>query len=157
MVTRRIRADGSVELIAPGARALITRLAPGVLLLLQNGQNDEVTLSLFGELTAEIRQAGSLTVFADARTTKRLAPEVRDKALAWAKEHRPHLRTTTVLVASKLMDMALSVLAMLIGGGLIKIVSTLPDFENRIRAHAPNFQRLPELEPPPTIASATEN
>ena len=95
MVTRRVRADGSVELIAPGARALITRLSPGVLLLLQNGQNDEVTLSLFGELSAEIRQAGSLTVFADARTTKRMPPEVRDKAIAWAKEHRPHLRTTT--------------------------------------------------------------
>ncbi|HVR18369.1 MAG TPA: hypothetical protein VMS65_01690 [Polyangiaceae bacterium] len=127
----------------------IVPLARGVVLLTQVGNNDAVTLASFGELTAEIRRAGSLTVFADARWTKRMSPELRDTAVKWAAEHRSSLRTTTVLVASKLMDMALSVLAMLVGGGLVKTVSEPTEFERRIRQHAPNFSGLPELEAPP--------
>jgi hypothetical protein len=128
-------------------------LAPGVLLLTQVGSSDAVTLASFDELTDEIRRAGSLTVFADARATKRMSSELRDAAVTWATEHRSRLRTTTVLVGSKLMDMALSVLAMLVGGGLIKIVSELTSFENRIRQHAPNFPGLPVLETPPNAPS----
>jgi hypothetical protein len=104
---------------------------------------------LFDELAAEIRRSGSLSVFADARAMKRMSSEVREKALAWAKEHRAHLRSATVLVESKLMDMALSVLGMLIGGGLLKSVTVLADFEAKVLEHAPHLKRLPELEPPP--------
>ena len=129
-------------------------LAPGVLLLTQVGHSDAVTLASFNELTAEIYRAGSLTVFADARWTKRMSSELRDAAVTWATAHRSSLRTTTVLVGSKLMDMALSVLAMLVGGGLLKIVSELASFENRIRQHAPSFGGLPELDPPPLAPSS---
>jgi hypothetical protein len=52
-----------------------------------------VTLALFDELAAEIRHSGSLSVFSDARASKRMTTEVREKSLAWAKEHRPHLRS----------------------------------------------------------------
>ena len=131
----------------------IAPLARGVVLLTQVGNSDAVTLASFEELTAEMRRAGSLTVFADARWTKRMSPEIRDAAVKWATEHRSSLRTTTVLVGSKLMDMALSVLAMLIGGGLVKAVSEPTEFERRIRVHAPNFAGLPELEAPPLAPS----
>lgn len=153
MITRRVNQDGSVDLSAPGARALVIRLAPGVVFLSQAGQNDSVTLALFDELTTEIRRSGSLRVFADARGMKRMTAEVREKSLAWAKEHRAHLGSAMVLVESKLMDMALSVLAMLIGGGLLKSVSVLADFEAKVREHAPHLKRLPELEPPPAASA----
>ena len=149
MITRRVKQAGSVDLSAPGARALVVRLAPGIVFLVQAGQNDTVTLALFDELAAEIRRSGSLSVFADARAMKRMSTEVREQALAWAKEHRSHLRSATVLVESKLMDMALSVLGMLIGGGLLKSVTVLADFEAKLREHVPHLQRLPELEPLP--------
>ena len=129
-------------------------LARGVVLLVQVGNSDAVTLASFEELTAEMRRAGSLTVFADARGTKRMSPEIRDAAVKWANENRSSLRTTTVLVGSKLMEMAMSVLAMLVGGGLMKTVSELSEFERRIRQHAPNFSGLPELEAPPHAPSA---
>jgi hypothetical protein len=131
----------------------IVPLAKGVLLLTQVGNSDAVTLASFEELTAEMRRSGSLTVFADARWTKRMSPELRDTAVKWATEHRSSLRQTTVLVGSKLMDMALSVLAMLVGGGLVKSVSELSEFERRIRVHAPSFSGLPELEAPPLAPS----
>ena len=131
----------------------VVPLARGVVLLTQVGNSDAVTLASFNELTAEIRRAGSLTVFADARWTKRMSSELRDTAMKWAAEHRSSLRTTTVLVASKLMEMALSVLAMLVGGGLVKTVSEVTVFERLIRQHAPNFSGLPELEAPPLAPS----
>jgi hypothetical protein len=124
----------------------ITRLKLGVLLVSQVGQNDDIVLALFDELETELGRAGTLMVFADARVQKRMSPAVRDAAVKWGQKHRAQVGGSVILVSSKLMDMALSILAMLLGGGMMKVVSNEAEFERLIREKAPDFRGLPRLE-----------
>jgi hypothetical protein len=148
MVTRVLLPDGSVELSAPEARLRITRLKPGVILLTQLGNDDDVTRAAFPEFEQEILRAGPLTVFADVRGIRRMSSDVRDFSLSWGRRHRDDVRHATILVGSKIVDMAMSILAMLLGGGLIKVVSDKPTFEDFIRKTCPEFKVLPDIPPP---------
>jgi hypothetical protein len=149
MVTRTILADGAIELSSPEARLRITRLKPGVILLTQLGNDDDVTRASFPEFEQEILRGGSLTVFADVRGIRRMSSEVRDFSLSWGRRHRDQIHHATILVGSKIVDMAMSILAMLLGGGLIKVVSDVQTFEELLRKASPEFGSLPVLEPPP--------
>jgi hypothetical protein len=148
MVTRTLLPDGSVELSAPGARLRVTRLKPGVVLLTQVGNDDDVTRASFVEFEQEIVRSRRLTVFADVRGIRRMSPEVRDFSLSWGRRHRDDVRHATILVGSKVVDMAMSILAMLLGGGLITVVSDPLTFEELVRKKCPDFQGLPEIPPP---------
>lgn len=152
MVTRTKLADGSIELSAPGALLRLTRLRPGVVLLVQLGNDDDMTRAVFTDFEEEIRNAGSLTVFADVRHIRRMSPELRDFSLSWGRRNRSEIRLATILVGSKIVDMAMSILAMLLGGGLIKIVSDARLFEELVRKKVPEFGGLPSLTAPPAQA-----
>lgn len=152
MVTRTTLADGSIELGAPDARLRLTRLRPGIVLLVQLGNDDDMTRALLGEFEEEIKRAGSLTVFADVRHIRRMSPEVRDYTLSWGRRNRSEVELATILVGSKLVGMAMSILAMLLGGGLIKIVSDVRTFEELVRRKVPEFGGLPALTALPARA-----
>src|SRR5690348_9066369 len=104
-----------------------------------------MTRAAFPEFEQEILQAGPLTVFADVRGIRRMSSEVRDFSLSWGRRHRDDIRNATILVGSKIVDMAMSILAMLLGGGLIKVVSDPAAFLELIRKVDPQFAALPEL------------
>lgn len=149
MVTRTTLADGSIELGAPDASLRLTRLRPGVLLLVQVGNDDDMTRAAFSDFEEEIRRAGRITVFADVRGIRRMTPELRDFALSWGRRNRDEIDRATILVGSKIVDMAISILAMLLGGGLIKIVSDVQTFEDLVRKKVPGFAGLQPSAPAP--------
>jgi hypothetical protein len=150
MVARTVLPDGSVELSAPEARLRLTRLKPGVILLTQLGNDDDMTRAVFPEFSNEIKRHGPLTVFADVRGIRRMSSEIRDFSLSWGRQNRDEIEGATILVGSKIVDMAMSILAMLLGGGLIKVMSDVPTFEELIRKVSPAFARLPVLPAPPS-------
>jgi len=53
------------------------------------------------------------------------------------------LKGSHVLVRSKLVEMAMSIVAMLVGGGILKLYSSPPAFLAVVREAAPNFLELP--------------
>ncbi len=55
-----------------------------------------------------------------------------------------------MFVRSRMMDMAISVLGMLVGGG-IKAYSDLASFERAIAENVPGFRRLPEYKDLPPL------
>jgi hypothetical protein len=143
MVNRMTAADGSIEFVGPTARLGMARLRPGVILLTQVGDDEAVTRAMAGEIEEEIQRSGSLTMFADIRGVLHMSPEVRDFSLSWGRRHRSDIKLATILVGSKVVAMAMSLLAMVLGGGLIKIVSDVRTFEELVRDKVPEFGGLP--------------
>jgi hypothetical protein len=147
MAQRTTQAGGTVVL--KGERSLITimHLAPGVLFLQSVGSGSfEVDRLIFEELDRAIETFGSIEIFADSRGQTRMARETRDFAGEWAKPRKDKVKAH-LLVNSKLMEMALSVISM-VSGNPISMYSTEARFITTIQKRVPSF-RLPAL---PTVA-----
>jgi hypothetical protein len=152
MVTRTIGANGSIELVASGARTRITRLRPGIVLLTQIGDDEAMTRATAEELEQEIQRSGRLTIFVDVRGVPHMSSGVRDFSLSWGRLHRPEVERATILVGSKVVGITMSLLAMVLGGGLIKVVSDARTFEELVRDKVPEFGVLPESPAPSASA-----
>jgi hypothetical protein len=61
----------------------------------------------------------------------------------WVKQNRPQLTATHMLIRSRMMDMAISVLVMVIGSEMIRTHSTRSTFEAAISERVPGFRSLP--------------
>jgi hypothetical protein len=142
MVTRTIGTNGSIELAAHDARASVTRLRPGIVLLTHIGDDEAVTRAVAGELEREIQYSGRLTIFVDVRGIPHMGSGVRDFCLSWGRLHRSEVELATILVGSKLVGITMSLLAMVLGGGLIKVVSDVHTFEELVRKQVPEFVGL---------------
>jgi hypothetical protein len=90
-------------------------------------------------LEEEIERCQPLKIFADLSTLTRVAGETREKASAWAKGRRTHVEATHLLVRSKLVEMAFSVIGMLVSGRF-KIYSNGDEFYSVLRAEVPDFK-----------------
>jgi hypothetical protein len=102
------------------------------------------------ELEVELRRAGALTVFADLREASRMPAESREVVTAWMQANRQQLKCSHVLVSSKLLEMAMSIIGMLVGGGLLKVYSQPKAFLEAVRAAAPDLLALPAIDQPST-------
>jgi hypothetical protein len=152
--SRQVQPDGTVLIAGPSIRFRVQVLKPGFLLLTAAGgrssnradaQAEQIMLK---ELDRELKSAGALTVFADLRKTLRMSSESRDVASSWMRENRERLKGSHVLVGSKLLEMALSIVGMLVGGGILKVYSQPRAFLDLVREVAPELLELPIIARP---------
>ena len=149
---RSTLADGSLCFRTSKFSQVVTRLGPGHVLVAGIGYNDGRCAPLITEeLDRMIARAGKLTPFVDLSRQTGQASVGREWWAEWAKKNRPNLVGTHMLVTSRLMDMAISVLGMLVGGG-IHTYSSPAAFEAAIAEAVPGFRRptypdLPALLP----------
>ncbi|MEO6600921.1 MAG: hypothetical protein ABIQ16_13665, partial [Polyangiaceae bacterium] len=69
----------------------------------------------------------------------------------WVKQHAPELNVTHLLVRNRIMEMAISVLSMIVGGGSLKPHSSEADFIAVISQAVPGFRQLPKFPDLPPL------
>ncbi len=84
-----------------------------------------------------------MTLFADLRESARMPAGSRDKIAQWTRRHQARLLPSHVLVRSKLLEMALSIITMLVGSGLFKIHTDAQTFLALLKKAAPKLSELP--------------
>jgi hypothetical protein len=140
MLKREQLADGGWLLTQAAAQVYFIVPKPAVIVIAASGPGDTaLDEAVLDMLEREIRRSGPLTIFADVSQQTRMAPETREKASAWAKEHRKHVHATHILVRSKLVEMAFSVLGMLVNGRF-KIYSKTHEYHAALQADVPTFK-----------------
>jgi hypothetical protein len=150
---RREQADGSVVFWGTLLRVRVAVLKPGVVLLTAQGEalterDVRAEQGITAELDRELERASQLTVFADLRESPRMPAKTRHMMAQWMRRHQARLNTSHVLVHSKLMELAMSVVAMLVGGGMIKVYSKADAFLAAVRKAAPKLSELPKIPDP---------
>ena len=103
-----------------------------------------------------LSETDTLTTFVNLSAQTGQASNAREWWADWVKSHRPQLGGTHMFVRSKIMEMAISVLGMIIGGGLIKAHSNEASFVAAITAHVPGFRRLPLFPDLPPLLGVSE-
>jgi hypothetical protein len=147
---RRPQADGAVLFVGPNLRVRVAVLKPGVVLASAHGevigsQDSSVEAAVLGELDHELERAGTLTLFADLRQSPRVPAISREKLAQWARRHEGRLLPSHVLVQSRLLEMAMSLITMLVGGDVLEI-HTRPDaFLAMVKKVAPTLTKLPSV------------
>jgi hypothetical protein len=122
---RRPQADGAVLFVGPNLRVRVAVLKAGVVLASAHGEvigshDMSVEAAVLAELELELGRTGTLTLFADLRESPRLPAASREKLAQWARRHEGRLLHVHVLVQSKLIEMAMSLITMLVGGDVIE-------------------------------------
>jgi hypothetical protein len=146
--TRTLAGEDRVRITGGGHVALFTRLAPGMLLVTERGtQTPETRALMIREVEAEISASAPVpvAVFIDVRASSRMDAGGREEWSNFGKRRKNELQGVVVLVQSKLLEMAFSIMAMFLGGGAIRIVSSEDQFLNEIRQKGPRLRTLPTV------------
>lgn len=125
-------------------------MKPGIVLASAQGEvadekDGSAEAAVLAELETEIGRAGTLTLFADLRQSPRVPAASREKLAEWTRRHRARIRPSHVLVRSKLMEMAMSILTMLIGDRLFDVYTQPAPFLALLRGAAPKLTELPAV------------
>lgn len=145
---RTVLPDGATLYTTSSATTRVARPAPGVLLCTSAGRGSaDLDEMIFGELERELAQHPHVQLFADVRGLTRVDPATREKATAWGAKHLNQV-ATHVLVTSKLVELALSVISMLVGGSPIHFYSREKTFLEVLGRHAKGITTLPEVKAP---------
>src|SRR5450432_346595 len=147
---RGAQADGSLLFRGTNLRVRVAVLKPGVVLISAHGEvagteDTSVETALFAELDQELERTGTLTLFADLRESPRMPAASREKIAHWTRRHQARLLPSHVLVRSKLIEMALSMITMMVGGGLFKVHTKPQPFLDLIKKVAPKLTELPRV------------
>lgn len=144
-VTRRsVLADGSQCLRVSKFTQVISPLAPGSILVTGIGYNSgECAPLVTAELSRAIPAGGRLSAFVNLSEQTGQASIAREWWADWAKSNRPQLTTTHMFIRSKMMDMAISVLVMIIGSEMVRTHSSRTAFEAAIAERVQGFRGLP--------------
>jgi hypothetical protein len=150
---RCVEAGGASLFFGTCVRFRVETLKPGFVLLTCHGgavtEEDALAeAAMMAELDRELERAGTLSVFADLRDTSRMAAASRELAAKWMRRHQARINASHVLVRSKIIEMAMSVVAMLVGGGMVKIYSNPDVFLALVRKVAPKMTELPRVPEP---------
>src|SRR4051812_47420536 len=150
---RRVQPDGALLLYGSNLRIRLAVLKPGVVLASAQGEvvdaeDARVEAEVLLEFDRELERAGSLTVFADLRESPQMPAASRKRIAHWMRRHQTRLLPSHVLVRSKLIELALAMLAMLVGGGLFKIHTKPQAFLALVRKAAPKLSALPMVPDP---------
>jgi hypothetical protein len=146
LVQRTVHASGAVRIEGGGHTALVTHLKAGYLLVTERGtQNPGTRALIVKEVEAEIAASPPVTVFIDVRASDRMDAAGREEWANFGKRHKPKFKRVVVLVRSKLLEMAFSVMGMFVGGGVIRMVSSEGDMIAEIRRDVPTFTVLPSV------------
>jgi hypothetical protein len=147
---RRVQADGSVLLHGPNLRVRVAVLKAGVVLATAHGEvldekDVRVETAVLAEFESEMNRAGTLTLFADLRQSPRVPAPSRENIADWTRRHRTRILPSHVLVQSKLMEMAVSIVSMLIGHRLYEVYTRPAAFLASIKKFAPMLTELPTV------------
>ena len=142
--------DGAVLFRGTNLCVRVAVLKPGFVLVSARGEvagaeDTSVETALFVELDGELERAGTLTLFADLRESPRMPAASRKKIAQWTRRHQSRLLPSHALVQSKVMEMALSVITMLVGGGLFKIHTRPQAFLDLVQKVVPKLTVLPSV------------
>jgi hypothetical protein len=146
IATRTVLGGGVVKIAGGGHVALITRLASGCLLVTESGtQTAETRRAMIREIEAEIAATSPVpvTVFVDVRAGTRMDAAGRDEWSNFGKRREGPIDRVVVLVRSKLLEMAFSLISMFVGGGVIRVVAGEDALLAEIRRRVPTFRALP--------------
>lgn len=149
---RRVLADRSQCFQVSKFTQVITPLETGVVLVTGIGYNSgECAPLVTAELSRAIPATGKLTPFVNLSEQTGQASVAREWWADWAKQNRSRLTTTHMLVRSKMMDMAISVLVMLIGSEMVRTHSNRSTFEAAIAERVRGFRALPSYPDLPPL------
>lgn len=148
---RSTLADGTKCFRTSKFTQLVTLLAPGIVLVTGIGYNSGASAPL---VTEEVERAipaqGKVLSFVNLSLQTGQASAAREWWIEWSKQHRPRIEGVHILVRSRIMDMAISVIRMFVGG-LIHSHSEPESFEAAIRERVPSFQGLPTFPDLPPL------
>ena len=147
---RRVQPDGAVLFCGTHLRIRVVVLQPGVVLASADGEVADAAdvsaeAAAFAEFDRELERAGTFTLFADLRESRRMPAASREKIAQWLRRQRERILPSHVLVRSKMTEMALSIVAMLVGGGLFEIHTSPEPFLRLVQKVAPMLSELPRL------------
>ena len=147
---RQVQPDGSVLFCGPNLRVRVAVLKPGVVLATAHGEviDDEdvrAEAALLLECDRELERAGSFMIFADLRESPRMPSASRERVAQWTRRHQARLLPSHMLVRSKLLEMALSIITMLVGSGLFKVHTNPQTFLALVKKVAPKLNELPRI------------
>lgn len=145
--TRSTLPDGTVVLRSERFTLAVKRLAPGKILLTAIGYEDGGTFDLLqAELEKEIARTGppGVTIYCDLTDETGIAPESRERWGKWSKSHgEGAVAATHILVRSRLVDMAISLIGLFVGGGGMQSYADAAKLEAVIKRDVPGFRGLP--------------
>jgi hypothetical protein len=147
---RRPQADGAVLFVGPNLRVRVAVLKSGVVLASAHGEvigaeDASVEAAVLAELEVELERAGTLTLFADLRQSPRLPAASREKLAQWARRQEGRLLASHVLVQSHLIEMAMSLITMLVGGSVLETHTRPQAFLAMVKKVAPTLTKLPSV------------
>ncbi|HYQ42730.1 MAG TPA: hypothetical protein VER11_12205 [Polyangiaceae bacterium] len=150
---RRVQPDGAVLFCGNNFCVRVAVLKPGVLLVGVHGQviDDQdvhAETALLAEFDHELERVGTFTMFADLRESPHMPSASRKRIAHWVRRHQARLLPSHVLVRSKLLEMALTVVTMLVGSGVFKIHTDLQTFLAFVKKAAPKLTELPRIPAP---------
>lgn len=144
-MSREVLGDGTIVYGGAAGRGVVQRLAPGVLLFTALGDFDvPLAEGPMADFDREIEEHGSLVLCLNLLERKAIASGSRKPWTEWAAKHRGKIHAH-LLMRSKLVGMAISVMAMLAGGIPLTCYSELADFEEAIARLVPGMRRLPPI------------
>ena len=148
---RRVQPDGSVLFTGTDLRLRVAVLKPAFMLVTVVGgaksiEDTAVERAVLREMDLELERSGMLTIFCDLREMTRMAADSRETFGAWGKKHQKRINASHVLIRSKLIEMATTLISVL-AGGVLKTYTRPHAFLEAIRAVAPKLTALPELDP----------
>lgn len=143
--TREELDEDTVVLRSARFTLVVKRLAPGKLLLTAIGYEDGGTFELLTrEIEAEVaRTGGPVTIYCDLTEETGMSTDSREQWGRWARGRQNNIQGAHVLVRSRLVDMAISLLGLVTGGGALQSYSDPAKFERAIARDVPRFRGLP--------------
>jgi hypothetical protein len=143
-MARKVHSDGTVLIWWLSGAIVVSRLAPGVLYLtgLRNfdGPFEDGPMCDFDR---ELAQQGSLELFIDVRNVERGSRKSRDAWKEWSTRNRERV-SSTLLVRSRILHMAVSVVAM------VSAAST-QSFHDEARFLAELTRKVPKVRALPAV------
>ena len=133
--------DGTVVIEGDRGTARMSRLAPGMLSYVCSGYFPATYAQpMIAVADREMRFHGSVVMITDAWELSSVDSGYREAWTAWFKAHKQSFRMT-LLVRSKLMEMAASLANLFTGLSVVTTYSKVPDWERAVRRDVPGFQR----------------
>lgn len=140
-VSSRTFSDGTVLAYGERGTARMTRLKPGVLLYVCSGYfPHEFYPPMVAVAQDEVDRHGSLTMLVDGWQLSGIDTAYREAWTTWFRQHKAHFRMT-LLVRSRLMEMAASLANLFTGINVITTYSNVAEWERACAADMPGFRK----------------
>jgi hypothetical protein len=133
---REVLPDGRVRFASPDCSFVFQSVRPGVLLVVVSGRDTgQFGTGPLDEIRLELLRHRPLEVFVDAREASGVAVKVSDEWTRFFTLNQEQLQRVNVLVASRVIELTVSIAQHLSRtGNLIRIFSDPDRFEERLSA-----------------------